>query len=72
MSRGCPKGDPRYRNNIPYTILVTYLRTILICIKIAIAKYTLIDPVLAEVVVVTSVLAISERVRRAAVERVPL
>ena len=44
-------------------------------IEIAIAKYTLIDLVLAEVVAVIvapSVLAIGERVRGAAVERVPL
>jgi len=41
----------------------------------AIAKYTLIDPVLAEAVVATaapSVLAIGKRVRGAAAERVPL
>jgi hypothetical protein len=44
-------------------------------IEIAITKYTLIDPVLVEVVaaiVVPGVLAIGERVRGAAVERVPL
>ena len=44
-------------------------------IEIAIAKYTLIDPALAEavaVIVAPSVLAIGERVRGAAVERVPL
>ena len=44
-------------------------------IEIVIAKYTLIDPVLAEaaiVIVVPGVLAIGERVRGAAVERVPL
>ena len=43
--------------------------------EIAIAKYTLIDSVLAEavvVIVVPSVLAIGKRVRGAAVERVPL
>jgi hypothetical protein len=43
--------------------------------EIAIAKYTLIDPALAEavvVIVVPSILAIGERVRGAAVERVPL
>jgi hypothetical protein len=47
----------------------------LIYIEIVIAKYTLIDPALAEVVaaiVVPSVLAIGERIRGAAVERVPL
>jgi hypothetical protein len=45
------------------------------CIEIAIAKYTLTDPVLAEAAAVTaapSVLAIGERVGGAAVERVPL
>jgi hypothetical protein len=45
------------------------------CIEIAIAKYTLTGPVLVEAVVaivVSSVLAISKRVRGAAVERVPL
>jgi hypothetical protein len=44
-------------------------------IETAIAKYTLIDLVLAEVVAATavpSVLAIGKRVRGAAVERVPL
>ena len=44
-------------------------------LEIAIAKYTLIDSMLAEaivVIVVPSVLVISERVRGAAVERVPL
>ena len=44
-------------------------------IEIAIAKYTLIDPALVEVVaaiVVPSVLVISKRVRGAAVKRVPL
>ena len=44
-------------------------------IEIVIAKYTLIDLALAEVVVVIvvpSVLVISKRVRGAAVEQVPL
>ena len=44
-------------------------------VEIAIAKYTLIDSMLVEVVaviVVPSVLAISKRVRGAAAERVPL
>jgi hypothetical protein len=44
-------------------------------VETAIAKYTLIDPALAEAVaaiVAPSVLAIGERVRGAAVERVPL
>ena len=44
-------------------------------IETVIAKYTLTDPALVEAAVVTaapSVLAISERVRGAAVERVPL
>ena len=43
--------------------------------EIAIAKYTLTDPALAEAAVVIaapSVLVIGERVRGAAVERVPL
>ena len=43
--------------------------------EIVIAKYTLIDPALAKAVAVIaapSVLAIGERVRGAAVERVPL
>jgi len=43
--------------------------------EIVIAKYTLIDPVPAEAAAVTAasgVLAIGERVRGAAVERVPL
>jgi len=45
------------------------------CAEIAIAKYILIDPVLAEVVAATAVpgvLAIGEMVGGAAVERVPL
>jgi hypothetical protein len=44
-------------------------------IEIAIAKYTLIDPVLAEavaVIVASGVLVIGERVRGVAVEWVPL
>ena len=44
-------------------------------VEIAITKYTLTGPVLAEVVAVivaSGVLAISKRVRGAAVERVPL
>jgi hypothetical protein len=47
----------------------------LIRVEIAIAKYTLIDLMLAEAVaaiVVPGVLAIGKRVRGAAVERVPL
>jgi hypothetical protein len=58
-----------------FAILVTRLRTILIRAEIVIAKYTLIDPAPAEAVaaiVVPSVLVISERIRGAAVERVPL
>jgi hypothetical protein len=45
------------------------------CIKIVITKYTLTDPVLVEAaaaIAAPSVLAIGERVRGAAVERVPL
>jgi len=44
-------------------------------VEIVIAKYTLIDSVLAEVVaaiVAPSVLAVSKRVKGAAVEQVPL
>ena len=44
-------------------------------VEIVIAKYTLIDPALAEVVVVIvvpGVLVIGERIRGAAVEWVPL
>ena len=44
-------------------------------VEIAITKYTLIGPVLAEavaVIVVSGVLVINKRVRGAAVERVPL
>jgi len=44
-------------------------------VKIAIAEYILIDSVLVEAVVITavpSVPVISEKIRRAAAERVPL
>ena len=44
-------------------------------VEIAIAKYTLIDPALVEALAATAVpgvLVIGERVRGAAVERVPL
>jgi len=41
-------------------------------VEIAIAKYTLTDLVLAEVVAAPSVLVIGKRVKGVAVERVPL
>jgi len=60
---------------ISFAILVTHLQTILMRAETAIAKYTLIDLILAEaaaVIAAPGVLVIGKRVRGVAVERVPL